>query len=826
MTPQTTVIPLPIDPHLGEIVESLRLRPNLLLQAAPGTGKTTRVPPALLRSFPPGQEVWVLEPRRLAAKLAAHRVASELGEPVGKTVGYQFRFEKVGGPNTRLRFLTEGILLRHLLSDPELSRVGAVILDEFHERHLHGDIALAYLRRLQKERRKDLRLVVMSATLRTDELETFLDSPNVLHVGAPQYPLKIQYQSIDSLPLDRAVARAVKQVAGSPDDNGGDFLVFLPGMADIRRAQSALAPLARERGWAVHALHGELSKEEQDRAISPGPNRKIVLATNVAESSLTIEGVSIVIDSGLHRSASYSSWSGMPSLRTRPISKASAIQRAGRAARLGPGLCVRLYAQGDFEHRPAQETPEIQRADLAQTLLELKALGVQDEAGFGWFEKPGESSLKTARRLLYLLGALESPESGAPFTPIGRKLSQWPLHPRLGRLLLEAHNRECTDDGVTLAALLSEGTLESLDTLEAIRRQPVSERTRKHLHALITPRNTTRDKEAIAHCALAAFPDRVGKLREGSRKELVLSSGGSVQTDDIGSLSRSGYFVVLEAREVQMHGQARPSVRAGSVVAIEAEWLFERQPLGVTESEVLSWDSQRKRLSRNSRLVYDQLVLEESDAPLEANPHSVEALLRHGLGISAEKMESMGVHEWIEALLKVAPKEQLEGVFAREELIKAHAPGDRYPSIAARIREALIGLFSLRELEAVDWESALLPPALFGRAFPKEIQLPGGRKIRVNYALGRPPWIESRLQDFFGMKQTPTLLDGKIPLTLHLLAPNHQAVQVTTDLASFWKNTYPAVRRELSRNYPRHSWPDDPIHSKPPPPKPPRRRTN
>lgn len=803
-------------------MSALRRSPNLLLQAAPGTGKTTRVPPALLQTLvPPNKEVWVLEPRRLAAKLAANRVAAELGEPVGKTVGYQFRFEKVGGPATRLRFVTEGILLRHLLSDPALTNVGAVLLDEFHERHLHGDIALAYLRRLQKTRRPDLRLVVMSATLRTQELETFLDRPTVMEVGAPLFPLKIQYQSADDGPLDRAVARAVKQIASSTDDTGGDFLVFLPGMADIRRAESTLGPLARERGWAVHALHGELSKEEQERAIAPGKNRKIVLATNVAESSLTIEGVSIVIDSGLHRSASYSSWSGMPSLRTRPISKASAIQRAGRAARLGPGLCVRLYAQGDFEHRPAQETPEIQRADLSQTLLELKALGVEDENAFEWLEKPGETSLKSARRLLYLLGALEADIAGARLTPRGREMSQWPLHPRLARLLIEGNTLGCTDDAVALAALLSEGEIDSLDAVDAIRRQPIPERARRQLQGWVNPRNTAADrKAALARCALAAYPDRVGKLRAGSRKELVLSSGGSVQTDDIASLSDRGYFVVLDAREIQGRGQARAVVRATSVAAIDPDWLLEQEPQGVTESDVLTWDTQRQRLVRVSRLVYDQLVLEETDAALEATSATVDALLRHALGIAAEKAESLGVHEWIEALLKVAKREVLEGIFAREELIKTHAPGDRYPPILARIREALIGLTSQRELEALDWENALLPPAIFGRLFPKEILLPGGRKLPVQYALGRAPWIESRLQDFFGMKQTPTLLDGKIPLTLHLLAPNYRAVQVTTDLASFWKNTYPTVRRELSRNYPRHAWPEDPVNAKPPAPKP------
>jgi ATP-dependent helicase HrpB len=814
------LVRLPIDAHLAEITALVEKNPNLLLQAQPGTGKTTRVPSHLLEApFCRGREIWVLEPRRLAAKMAARRVASERGEEVGQTVGYQFRFENVGGPRTRLRFLTEGMVLRHLMSDPQLSKVAAVILDEFHERHLHGDIALAALRRLQKTERPDLRLVVMSATLRTEELEKYLDQPAQISIAAPHYPLTVRYSPMGETYLDKAVARAVRDTLSATDYPGGDFLVFLPGMSDIRRAETALAPFVRERGLALHLLHGELSKEEQDRAVQPGTKTKVILSTNVAESSLTIEGVSVVIDSGLHRSASYSSWSGMPSLRTRNIAKASAIQRAGRAARTGPGLCVRLYSQGEFDHLPPQETPEVQRADLAQTLLELKCLGAQDEEAFEWFEVPSQTSLQAARTLLWRLGALDAANNGAAVTPLGREIAKIPAHPRLARLLWEAQKRGCASEGVALVGLLSEGLLESLDALDAVRGAPVPERLRKQLSRFLTDSSPkAKDwREALAFSVLTAFGDRVGKLRP-SGTELVLSTGGTVATPTLQGFGQQ-YFVVLDARETQGFNNSRGQVRAASVVGIEPEWLFDLQPSSLVDEIGVEWDAQRKRVTGKTRLRYDQLVLEESDSPVEEYEKAAEVLLRSALSIRRDKMDGFSVHEWVEALLPVASKEALESVFARQALAAQYSSKESFPSISELVLQAVMGKTSLEELKDLDWESALLPAEKFGRLFPSQIALPDGRKVKVQYALGRAPWVESRLQDFFGMKQGPTILDGRVPLTLHLMAPNHQAVQVTTDLAGFWKNTYPAVRRELSRNYPRHSWPEDPANATPPPPR-------
>ncbi len=389
---------LPIDPHLPLIAKKLQESGCLVLKASPGSGKTTRVAPFLLNSLPPGKEILVLEPRRLAAKLAARRVAEERREKVGGVIGYQFRFENVSSKETRLRFLTEGMLMRRLIRDRTLDGVAIVILDEFHERHLHGDVALSYLRSLQASGRPDLKLVVMSATLDTEALLRYLGNCPLVEVEGRPFDVATHYRPSENKFLEISVRDAVKTAFQEWPE--GDCLVFLPGMADIRRAESALSDLARINHWDLFPLHGELSKGEQDRALLPGRNRKIILATNVAETSLTIEGIRIVIDSGLHRQASYSWWSGVPSLRTRPISRASSIQRAGRAGRTASGTCYRLYSRADFDGRAPFETPEIQRADLCQTLLELKELGVQSLTQFPWFDPPPAGAMESAEATL------------------------------------------------------------------------------------------------------------------------------------------------------------------------------------------------------------------------------------------------------------------------------------------------------------------------------------------------------------------------------------------------------------------------------------------
>ncbi len=433
---------LPIDDLLPQIVTALETSRNVVIQAAPGAGKTTRVPPALLRG-----DVLVLEPRRLAARMAARRVAQELGEQPGETVGYQVRFEDVSGPRTRLKFLTEGVLTRRLLSDPQLRGVSTVILDEFHERHLESDLALALLRRLQKHSRPDMRLVVMSATLDAAPVARYLDDCPVFTQEVAAHHLHVDYTPQSASPLEEQVATAVEKLVGT-----GDILVFLPGASEIRRATRALEPLSNRTNLLVLPLHGDLSPAEQDRAVSPADRPKVILSTNVAESSVTIPGVRAVIDSGLARVASDSPWTGLPSVEVKRISQASAKQRAGRAARMGPGRVIRLYTEQEFHRLPGTDVPEILRRELSQTVLYLRSMG---EPKLEWLDPPPASAWDAAEALLDKLA-------------VTADMADLPLPPRLAKLVVEAKHHGVAVKGCAVAAILSAGERGSSDLLALI----------------------------------------------------------------------------------------------------------------------------------------------------------------------------------------------------------------------------------------------------------------------------------------------------------------------------------------------------------------------
>ncbi len=838
---------LPIDSHLPAILDALERTSTLILQAAPGTGKTTRVPPALLGAafLKSSQEILVLEPRRLAAKMSARRVADEMNENVGETVGYQFRFENRTGPKTRLRFITEGMLMRRLIQDPHLKGVSTVILDEFHERHLHSDVALSFLRHLQKSARPDLKLIVMSATLDTAALASYLDPAAEIKIDNRLFEVKISYLShVPTQHLDKMVRSAVLDILPK---TRGDILVFLPGMGEIRRAAQALAASpedANARGWLICPLHGDLSREEQDQAVLPLPPgsrlRKIILSTNVAETSLTIEGVETVIDSGLHRVASHSWWSGVPALRTRPISKASAIQRTGRAGRLGPGQCLRLYTQGDYEGRASFETPEIQRADLAQTVLELKALGAADLSNFTWFESPQIASLQAACDLLYRLGATSSASVDASLTPLGKRMAQLPAHPRIARFLIEAEKRSVLENGASLAAYLMEGRIEALDALEFFHQGKMEEsirRVRTHLLSGFTKNPTkhvdSRD-QSLRKSLLAGFPDRIARLKNPESvstptpfSELLLSIGGAAQVENTASLRGHSTFVILDLQERQGLGQARAKLQVQSLVAIEEEWLLDIEPSGIQEVKKPIWDPQRKRVMVSDQLTYDQLVLSESRAELRDTDEQTQLeasriLLKEAFGVDPLRASGLNIQDWGNALRPVIPPEELESFFARISLISVYLPQLQAPSfrkqpelISDWLQTLFQGKCTLAEVQGCDWETEMLAHkselslAKLNEVAPTQLTLPSGRRIRIHYSLSTDPWVESRLQDFFGMKKSPSVVQGRVPLTVHLLAPNGRALQVTTDLEGFWKRAYLELRPALSRRYPRHSWPEN-----------------
>jgi ATP-dependent helicase HrpB len=869
--PSTPPLALPIDAALPEITAALREGNALVVEAPPGAGKTTRVPRALLDAGLPPGEIWVLEPRRLPARLAAERVARELGERVGETVGYTVRFEDVSSPRTRLRFVTEGLLTRRLLSDKALEGVAAVVLDEFHERHVATDLSLALVRRLQLGARPDLRVCAMSATLEAEPIRAFLGDCAGVRSEGRLHPVDVEHlDAPDDRPLADQVVGAVRRVLR--DGPPGDVLVFLPGAGEIRRAAEALAnanlPGAGE--VLVLPLHGDLSLEEQTRAVRPEPGRrKVILSTNVAESSITVEGVVAVVDAGLARVASHSPWTGLPTLAIAKVSQASATQRAGRAGRTRPGRALRLYTRHDFEARRAHDLPEIARADLADTLLLLAAMDAGPIDDFPWFEEPPTAALNAARDLLGTLGALDG---AGRLTPMGRRMSRFPVHPRLARLICEGEARGAAQGACLVAAIISERDIrrgarasfgrgprgagppqgesgEILDLVDLYREAEKARfradalrsleldaralegvsRARKHLASGLdgaaraaAPSSREAEDEALRLATLAAFPDRVGKRRTPTDRVVVLASGGAAELQ----FEPGGEWLVAVDVEDRAAGPRATGARAGGVAIrlaarIEPEWLLEACAGAVEEIDTLAFNPETERVERRTGLRLGGLVLDETVATAPPDEETARLLAEAALARGLERL---------------AGAEELPRLLARLALASAHAPEGTLPAIAADdvaalVRLACVGRRGFAELAeanlatiAVDSFTPAARRALETLA-PERVTLPGGRAVKINYPADQPPWIESRLQDFFGMRAGPAVAGGRVPLTLHLLAPNNRAVQVTRDLANFWTQHYPPLRRELGRRYPRHSWPEDGATAKPPPPLPPRRRT-
>lgn len=847
---------LPVDDVLPELIDALRARRAAVLEAPPGAGKTTRAPVAVLRSGLCGDgEVIVLEPRRLAARMAAKRVAEELGERVGETVGYQVRFDDVSSARTRVRFVTEGILTRRLISDPTLKGVGAVLLDEFHERHLHGDLALAMLRRLQRGPRPELCVAAMSATLDGDRVARFLGDE-----GAPasrvrsegrRYDVEVSYApSRDERPLAAQVASAVRALCEQGLD--GDVLVFLPGAAEIRRAMGTCAAVAQQHDLLVLPLHGELPAAEQDRAIAPASRRKVILSTNVAETSVTIDGVVAVVDSGLARVAGHAAWSGLPTLREARVSRASALQRAGRAGRTRPGRCVRLYTRHDHDTRPEFERAEVLRLDLAETALALHAAGERRLLDFPWFEAPGAAAVEAADTLLRQLGAVTAE---GEVTSQGRRMARLPLHPRLARLVLDAAARGVGEEGVTVAAILGERDLDLARRSPAGARGGVTEhgssditaalarfreaaahrfdaetlryvgidagaamavdRARKQIERALReqrsgPAVSPGDgDEALRMALLAAFPDRVARRLRGA--ELTLVVGGTATLSPQSEVQDAPFLIAVDAEDRADARGRGVVVRAAS--AIEPEWLLELFPDAIREGVETRWVAAEERVEAVARISYETLVLDETRGP--KTPEAQRAVSER---LAAEAL-AKGVHHFVE------DRDALDRYLARVQFAAERSRAVR-PFDEARAQQVLRamceGRRSFAELRSAGFMHALqddLEPRerqLVESLAPERVTLGGGRAVRVNYERARPPWIESRLQDFFGMAQGPSV--GDTPLVLHLLAPNQRAVQVTTDLAGFWVRHYPAIRKELCRQYPRHLWPEDGRTAKPPPP--------
>ena len=837
---------LPIDDVLPRLIAALRERRCAVLVAPPGAGKTTRVPGALLDAGAIEGGVIVLQPRRLAARLAAARVASERGGELGGEVGYEVRFDRKVGTATRIRFQTEGVLTRRLLSDPELRGVGCVIVDEFHERHLDGDLALALVERL-RVRRPDLALVVMSATLDAEPVAAFLGGAPVVRSEGRTFPLAIEHaEQPDDRQLGKQVAAAVRRLA--QDKLDGDVLVFLPGAGEIRRCAEDLADVAALFDLAVLPLHGDLTADEQDRAVRPAGRRKVILSTNVAETSVTIDGVVCVVDSGLARIARHSPWSGLPSLQVEPVSRASCAQRAGRAGRTRPGRVVRLYTKHDHDTRRPFEVPEISRADLAGAALELCGAGLAGLGALRWYEPPPEAAVRAAEDVLLRLGAVE----GGAITALGRRMLRFPVHPRLARIVCEAEGRGVAAEACGIAALLGARELrlerrgrdntarvaspsDLIDDLDALldarqhgmradrlRRDGLdigtahaADRAARQLERIADVRapapatDAAADRELLL-AILTGFPDRVGKRRAPRSPDVVFAGGGSGTLAPTSAVIDAELLVAVDVAETSQRGQAsRVQIRRAS--AIEASWLLDLYLDRIEERDELVWNAAKERVERVVQLTYDGLPIDDQrdvDGARRAGRPAAELLAKQAIAAGIERfVDAEALAQWrarVVLAAKLVPSAGLVAPTANDDGALAQ--------VIARACEGAISFDELRKASLLDLLDASLGEhkALVDRLAPTHLSLPRRRRVPIRDELDQGPWLASRMQDFFGLARAPTVGEGRVPLVLHLLAPNQRPVQVTQDLPGFWVKHYPALRKQLMRRYPKHAWPEDP----------------
>ncbi len=913
---------LPIDEVLPQVIAALRVSLSVVLRAPTGAGKTTRVPPALLDAGLLGERrVIVLEPRRVAARAAARRMAFERGCSLGDEVGYQVRFDRKWNAKTRILVVTEGTLVRMLQDDPFLDDIAAVVFDEFHERSLDTDLSLGMVRRVQQTVRPELKIVVMSATLGVEAISQFLgDCPIVVSEGR-LYPVAIEYSPRgDSTPLSVAVTSAVADLLrqtpngtrtdqperasvrfennndNKPDASAfrliippvnmsaigqtpGDVLVFLPGQREIRETARELDSLARQYDLLIMPLYGELPPEQQDAALMRQAKRKIVLATNVAETSVTVDGVTAVVDTGLARQLRFDPNSGLNRLDLRPISRASADQRAGRAGRQQPGICVRLWSEPSQRARPEQTEPEIRRVDLTGSVLQLKAWGEADLLAFPWFEPPRVESIAQAE---HVLRRLEAIDDVGGVTALGAMLAKFPVHPRLGRLLIEGARLGQPARAALAAALLAErdpfggdagssgdsrqsprhggaascsdvlDRVEALEDFERSRREMTSFgrvnrgaaqfllQTRDQLLRLVDLRDQEQARRtgtlvrptlddgqecpsykdaALGRALLAAFPDRLAKRREAKSPRAIMVGGRGVRLSPSSRVTQGDLFLCLDVdagsaatTPAQRGPWSMTSVGEGLArIASEVErsWLPEEL---VTIATEVYFDESTQRVQARRQVRWEDLVLEESPAALPQD-NSV-----------ARMLAEAALRNWD----RVRPKEDSAAshFLTRVLCLREWMPDLELPAFDEAHLQTLLptlcaGRRSLAELSDAPWLDVLQSQMshqqlqAVEREAPERISVPSGSRITLLYERGRPPVLAVRIQEIFGLRETPRVARGRVKVLLHLLAPSYRPQQITDDLASFWATAYPQIRSELRRRYPKHAWPDDPLTATP-----------
>lgn len=798
---------LPVASILPELLLALRQSPQVLLNAPTGAGKSTWLPLQILRDGAIEGRILLLEPRRLAARNVAQRLAELLGEKPGETVGYRMRAETCVGANTRLEVVTEGILTRMIQHDPELSGVGLVILDEFHERSLQADLALALLLDVQQGLRDDLKLLIMSATLDNDKLQRLLpQAPTIVSEGRA-FPVERRYQSLPSHQrFDEAVAIATAELLRNEP---GSLLLFLPGVGEIQRVQNFLAE--RVAGDVLLCpLYGALPLNEQRQAILPAPpgKRKVVLATNIAETSLTIEGIRLVVDSAQERVARFDVRTGLTRLLTQRVSQASMTQRAGRAGRLEPGVCVHLLAKEQAERAAAQSDAEILQSDLSSLLLELLQWGCTDPTQLNWLDQPPAVNLAAARRLLTQLAALADDR----LTAKGQKMATLGNDPRLAAMLVAAQTDDEVATAARLAAILEEpprGT--NHDLLQAFSRpQGQWQQRSQQLCKRLNRRAGQPDSDAIPALLAQGFPDRISRRRgQEGRYQLANGMGAMLDADD--ALNRHEWLIA----PLLLQGSASPDARILQACALDIDALTARCPSLLQQSDTIEWDDTQGTLKALRRSQIGQLTL--SVRPLG----KLSETELHQAMLTGIREKGLSVLNWTSTAQQLRLRLQCAAQWLPEEAWPAVDDATLLDELETWLLPHLTGVHSLRGLKSVDIYQALrerLPWSLQQRlesSLPTHYTVPTGSQIAIRYDEDNPPALAVRMQEMFGEASTPTIAQGRVALVLELLSPAQRPLQITRDLSAFWQGAYREVQKEMKGRYPKHVWPDDPANTAP-----------
>ncbi|MDF1592104.1 MAG: ATP-dependent helicase HrpB [Desulfobacterales bacterium] len=826
---------LPIAPVLADLGAALDRHRSAVMVAPPGAGKTTAVPLTLLQArWLSGKRLLLLAPRRLAARAAAYRMAALLDEPVGETVGYRIRMESRVGPRTRIEVITEGVLTRMLQSDPGLTGVGIVIFDEFHERSLDADLGLALCREVQGAFNESLRLLVMSATLDPAPVTTLLSNAPLIHCEGHSFPLETRYvPALPSKPMERALTDILLRSVAAEE---GNILAFLPGAPEIRRVARLLAEAGIDGRWDITPLYGNLTRAQQDRAIAPPPagRSKIVLASAIAETSLTIEGVRVVVDSGLQRAPRFDARTGMTRLVTLPVSRASADQRQGRAGRLGPGICYRLWSESAHTTLAPHNRPEILDTDLAGLALELAQWGVASPDLLGWLDPPPTGTFKQAKTLLADLGAMDD---RGKITPHGRRMAELPLHPRLAHMVLAAREEGMGGPACEVAAILSErdplhftgGMRDAdlrlrIDALHAFKSHaPVALpncsvdtgalrqilKIAAVLQRRMGPKALQDSRPDVGRLLAWAYPDRIAYRRPDSVGRYLMTNGRGAFFDPPDPLGAHDFLVIAE-----LDGERRDA-RIYMAAAYDRDTLMDQFSRRVQWQERVDWDAQRQAVTSVRRLALGSLTL-LSEPLADPDPRALTAAMIAGI-------RAGGIH--------VLPwTRSLRAWQARVMLLRRVAAGaadwpDLSDSALADDLETWLGPFlagftSFKALARLDLTGALRSwlswqqQRLLDTWAPTHMVVPSGARRPIDYN-AEVPVLAVRLQEMFGAVDTPTIAAGRLPLQLHLLSPAGRPAQITQDLAGFWRNSYPAVKKELKGRYPKHDWPDDPLSARP-----------